>query len=375
MTQQSDAGDDAPLATGQGNPTHHSPRRGASTLKDVAAQAGVSMMTVSSVVNGRPHVAPQTRERVRAALTALNYRPNVSARHLRNARVGVLALAIPDLTNPVFADIGNAVVTAAAAQSYTVLLDHTRGERESEARVVHGLRPHMIDGIILSPLALDMDDIDAQRLPVPIVLLGERLFGAPCDHIVIDNVAAAREATAHLLSLGRLRIAAIGMQTDTTDDSLRLRRQGYAEALAQAGLQFDPELVVPTNLVHRADGAHAMRQLLALDKPPDAVFCYNDLLALGAMRALDEAGYRVPEDVAVVGFDDIEEGAFATPSLTTISPATEEIGRLAVSLLLARIRGTRTGPPERIEPPFHLVIRESTVGRRGRTSPVRPPGL
>src|SRR5579871_5981905 len=178
MTQQIDGQneDGSSVPAGREDQGQRGTRRG-STLKDVAARAGVSMMTVSSVVNGRPHVAPQTRERVRAALAALNYRPNVSARHLRNGRAGVLALAIPDLTNPVFADIGNAVVAAAAAQSYTVLLDHTRGQRDSESRVVHGLRAQTIDGLILSPLALEMDDIDPERVPVPIVLLGERLFG------------------------------------------------------------------------------------------------------------------------------------------------------------------------------------------------------
>jgi DNA-binding LacI/PurR family transcriptional regulator len=339
------------------------PARGPVTLKDVAARAGVSAMTVSSVVNGRPHVAPRTLERVRAALAALNYQPNLSARHLRNARVGLLALAIPDLVNPVFADIGNAVVAAAAAYSYTVLLDHTGGERLNESRVVHGLRPHLIDGVILSPLALEMADIAPERVAVPMVLLGERLFGAPCDHVVVDNVAAARLATEHLVGLGRRRIAAIGLQAETTDDSLRLRLQGYAEALTAAGQRLDAALIVPTAEVHRADGAQAMRRLLALDRPPDAVFCYNDLLAMGALRALDEAGYRVPDDVAVVGFDNIEEGEYATPSLTTIAPDKAEIGRLAVALLLARIDGTRSGPPERIEPACTMIVRESTVGR------------
>jgi DNA-binding LacI/PurR family transcriptional regulator len=140
------------------------------------------------------------------------------------------------------------------------------------------------------------------------------------------------------------------------------RLRGYTEALEEAGLPVDAELIMPVASYSRRDGAEAMRQLLALHAPPDAVFCFNDLLALGALRALHEAGRRVPEDVAVTGFDDIEEARFATPSLTTIAPDKEQMGALAVSFLLGRIAGTRTGPPERVEVPFRLIVRESTAG-------------
>jgi DNA-binding LacI/PurR family transcriptional regulator len=169
----------------------------AATLKDVAAHSGVSIKTVSNVVHDHPRVAAQTHERVRAAIEALNYRPNLSARHLRKARVGVLALAIPDLANTYFSDIGNAVIAAAAAHAYTVLLDHTGGDR------ANGLRPHLIGGVILSPPAVQMADLQARHVGVPIVLLGKLLFSAPWDHRVIGNVSAARTATAQLLHLGR----------------------------------------------------------------------------------------------------------------------------------------------------------------------------
>ncbi len=340
------------------------------TLKEVAARAGVSVQTASNVVNGRAmRVALPTRTRVLAAIEALHYRPNLPARHLRHGRVGVLALAIPDLTNPYFSDIGNAIVAAAAAHGYTVLLDHTGGDRAAEALVVNGLRPHLIDGVILSPQAMEGADLTPARAPFPVVLLGERVLAAPWDHVVIDNVAAAHRATAHLLGLGRRRIAAIGVPGDGESDSSRLRLRGLTEALAEAGLSVDPRLLVPAASFHRADGAHAhridgahaMRHLLALDHPPDAVFCFNDLLAIGAMRVLHEAGRRIPDDIAVVGFDDIDEGLFTTPSLTTISPDKGEIGRQAVRLLLERIQGLRTGPPERVEPSFRLVARESTL--------------
>ncbi len=343
----------------------------AATLKDVATLAGVSIKTVSNVVNEYPYVSSSTRERVQTAVESLGYRPNLPARRLRQAHVGVgvLALAIPDLANTYFSDIGNAVIAAAAAHSYTVLLDHTNGLRANEAVVANGLRPHLIDGVILNPLALTRDDLRPQHVGVPLVLLGERLFGAPWDHVVIDNVAAAEVATEHLITLGRRRIAVIGLQTaDYGSGQLRLR--GYTQALARAELEAHPELAMEALTYHRKEGAEAMHRLLAVRPLPDALFCFNDLLALGAMRVLHERGVRIPDDIAVVGFDDIEECLFATPSLTTIAPHKKQIADMAVSLLLQRIDGSRTGPPERVQPPFQLCVRESTggVSARSKTS-------
>jgi len=333
-----------------------------STLKDVAAHAGVSMKTVSNVVNDYHYVSAEMRARVRVSIEALGYRPNLPARHLRKAHSSVIALAIPDLTNTYFSDIGETVSAAAAAQSYTMLLEHTRGARASEALVARGLRPHLIDGVILSPLALEMADLEPDRAPLPLVLIGEHLMEAPKDHVAIDNVAAARLATNHLVQMGRRRIAVIGLQELSGAEAMRLRLRGYREALADAGFPADPTLIAPVHVLHRSDGAEAMQRLLALDEPPDAVFCFNDLVAFGAIRALHEAGYRVPDDVAIVGFDDIDEARFSIPTLTTISPDKEEIGRRAVAMLLGRIQGTRTGPPEHITPSFTLIIRESTAG-------------
>ena len=332
-------------------------------LKDVAAQAGVSLQTVSNVVNdNHAHVGDETRQRVMAAIAALGYQPNAAARNLRRARVGIIALAIPDLANPYYSEIGAAVVAEAALHAYTVLLDNTRFERASESLVVGGLLPHAIDGVILEPHSVSLEDLDPRRHPVPIVLLGENLLDAPHDRVALDNVAAARVATRHLLDLGRRRIAAIGIDPRKSQGAPVLRLEGFRSALAEAGRAVDPRLLVHGGDWHRQDGAHAIRALLALDEPPDAVFCFNDLLALGAMWAAQEAGYRIPDDIAVVGFDDIEDGRFATPSLTTIAPDKAGIGRLAVSLLMDRIAGRRTGPPDWITPPFQLHVRKSTIG-------------
>jgi DNA-binding LacI/PurR family transcriptional regulator len=196
------------------------------------------------------------------------------------------------------------------------------------------------------------------------VLLGERIFDGPADHVAIDNVAAARDATAHLLALGRRRIAAIGDQRHVpAGRTAHLRLQGYREALAAAGLPYDEALVLPADDYHRTDGAEMMTRLLALESPPDAVLCFADLIALGALRTVLSAGLRVPEDVAIVGFDDIEDGRFSTPSMTTIRPDKQEIARLAVSFLLSRIAGSAGQPPREVQAGYELVVRESTVGR------------
>jgi DNA-binding LacI/PurR family transcriptional regulator len=334
------------------------------SLKDVAKRAGVSPKTVSNVVNGYTHVTEATRTRVLEAIEALDYRPNISARNLRKGRTGVIALALPELDAPYFAELARSVIRAAEEHSRIVLIDQTDGLASRERQLTEGPPAHLVDGLIFSPLALGRAELANRRGKMPMVLLGERVDHGPADHVAIDNVAAATAATRHLISLGRRRVAAIGDQRHPASRTAALRLAGYQQALAGAGLPADDRLVMSTASYHRADGAGAMARLLDLDDPPDAVFCFNDLLALGALRALHDRGCRVPEDVAVVGVDDIEDGRFATPTLTTIAPDKDQIARSAVSLLLSRIEGDPTRPPREIEADFVLVPRESTLGRR-----------
>jgi len=333
-------------------------------LKDVAERAGVSIKTVSNVVNGYLHVRADTRDRVERAIRELQYRPNLSARSLRAARSGVVALALPELDVPYFAELARHIVAAAETRGWTVLIDQTEGSRERERVVVDGIRRELIDGLIFSPLALTAGDLDGRSDATPMVLLGERIGGSDlvADHVVVDNVAAARAATSHLVELGRRRIAAIGAQQVASGVTARLRLRGYRAALRRAGLGFDESLVRPAPAYHRADGAAAMAALLDLPEPPDAVFCFNDLLALGALRTLLRSGVRVPEDIAVVGFDDIEDGRYATPTLSTVKPDKAEIARLAVELLADRLAGDRDTAPRELVAGHELVIRESTTG-------------
>lgn len=333
-------------------------------LKDIAERAGVSLATVSNVVNGYRPVGEQTRERVQRAIDELGYAPNLSARHLRSGRTGIIALAIPELNNPYFAELAGAAIREAASLGYTLVMEDTAADRDWELTLIDGSRHQIIDGLIFSPVRIRREDVLARTSTTPLVLIGEGVYDVPHDHIAIDNIAASHAAVQHLVSLGRHRIAFIGAQAGDDRQSAHLRLRGYREALAAAGLPVDPELIATVPQFGRLDGLYAMRRLLISEQPPDAVFCYNDMVAIGAIRATTETGLRVPEDVAIIGFDDIEEGRFSTPTLTTISPDKEHIGRLAVQALVARIEGKPVKPRD-AQSPFRLVTRESTLaGRR-----------
>ncbi len=342
-------------------------------LRDVADRAGVSVKTVSNVVNGYVHVAPATRSHVQALLDEMGYRPNLSARSLRVGRTGVIALALPELDNPYFAELARFVVQAAEENGWTVLVDQTDGLRERELLVAAGFRHHLIDGLILSPVALEAEDLTG-RGPgdIPLVLLGEKIAEGPADHVAVDNVAAARTATEHLLSRGRTRIAVIGDQPGPPGESgfARLRRRGWEEALRAAAHPVDEDLVAFVRSYRREEGARAMTALLDRGCPPDGVFCFNDALALGALRALADHGLRAPEDVAVIGIDDIDDGRFSVPTLSTVAPDKEGIARTAVRMLAEQLDADADGiAPRDVRAPCGLVLGLSTRGSAGGALP------
>ncbi|GAA0574674.1 LacI family DNA-binding transcriptional regulator [Kribbella sandramycini] len=334
----------------------------ATRLSDVAARAGVSVKTVSNVINDYPHITAHTRAKVEAAIAALDYRPNVSARSLRKGRSDFIALAIPEMASAYFAELGAAFSRAAKKRGITVLIEQTEGESAAEQLVLDGMRGQLIDGIVFSPITSTPAKIGAAASGKPLILLGERTTGGTFDHVAVDSVQAAFDATTHLISLGRQRIAAIGVGGGGASGTGAVRRKGYRKALKAAGIAHDPALELAGTGYHRLDGAASMRELLALPEPPDAVFCFNDLLALGALRTLADAGLSVPGDVAVVGFDDIEDGRYHSPSLTTISPDKEWLAEHTVALLLERIAGSGEAERRSLTVPYTLEIRESTAG-------------
>jgi LacI family repressor for deo operon, udp, cdd, tsx, nupC, and nupG len=337
---------------------------GTPRLREVAERAGVSIRTVSNVVNGYAPVSEERRARVEAAVAELGYQPNLMARNLRRGRTGLIALVVPELDVPYFAELARAIVTKARQHGYTVVVDQTDGEPDREREIVMGgSMAAMFDGVILSPLALSQADLARRDASRPLVLLGERIAESTYDHVAIDNVAAARTATEHLFDIGRNRIAAIGDQPWESGETAQLRTAGFRQAHVTRRRRLDESLIVTIHRFHHAYGAEAMAALLDHPKgPPDAVFCYNDLLALGAIRTLLSRGVRVPEDVAVVGFDDIETGRFNTPSLTTVSPDKSTIAWLAVDRLIGRLGERADDEPVQLWAPYELAIRESTGG-------------
>ncbi|BDV32011.1 LacI family DNA-binding transcriptional regulator [Microbacterium terricola] len=332
------------------------------TLHDVARAAGVSIKTVSNVINDYPHVRPATRARVNEAIGELGYQPNLSARSLRSGRTGAIALALPELSLSYFAELADSVIRAAERVGQVVIIEQTGGDRERELQLLSSSQRKMTDGLIFSPLGMGMDDAARLDVSYPLVLLGERIFDGPTDHVTMRNIDAARAATEYLISQGRRRIAIVGAHEGEVVGSAGLRLRGYREALDAAGIPFDEQIIAYTTLWHRSNGATAMRELLSRDVDFDAVFGLNDTLALGAMRVLQEAGYRVPGDVSVIGFDDLDEAMYSLPSLTTVDPGRAEIAEIAVRSLMERIE-----TPQAVEAPrlhlaqFRIVERESTA--------------
>lgn len=333
----------------------------AARLRDVAERAGVSLKTVSNVVNGTVNVREQTRAKVQQAIEELGYRPNLAARNLKYGRGGFIALALPELAIPYFAELAAKFDAGAAERGFQMLLDITRADPKVERVVLGGVSTNLIDGVVFSPLSLGVGEIEKfHNRDVPMVFLGERAIPDGVDHVAVDSVAAARSVTQHLIDIGRERIATIGRSASVGTGSVR--HEGYAEAMHAAGLPVRGEYLMAAPEYTREAGRTAMHALLDLPQPPDAVFCFNDVLAVGAIRACHERGVSIPETVAIAGFDDIVEGRYTTPPLTTIAPDLEVLVDHALNLLTQRIDG-RTGEGVRLHVPWSLKVRESTRKR------------
>jgi DNA-binding LacI/PurR family transcriptional regulator len=332
-------------------------------LRQVAERAGVSVRTVSNVVSGFALVAPETRERVQRVLDELQYRPNAAARHLRGGRSGLVALVLPEISSPYFSELAGHLADRAEERSWTLLVQQTGGDAARERELLDGVRAQAVDGLIMSPWGLSPADLNRRPDSAPLVLLGEQDTDGRLDHIAIDNVAAAADVTRHLIERGRTRIAAVGLQPHLVNGTAARRAEGYRQALAAAGLPPDPTLEIAVERLHRADGAAAMRRLLDARARVDAVFCFSDQLALGAMHVALERGLRVPGDLAVAGFDDIEDGRYANPPLTTVSPDKPAIAQAALTCLAERIDRRGEQPPaRRVVVAHRLEVRASTIG-------------
>ena len=335
----------------------------APTIHDVARLAEVSIKTVSNVLNDYPHIRPTTKQRVLDAIEALDYTPNLTARGLRSGRTGLINLIIPFLRNAYFAELADVVMRAADAQGLSVIIAQSGADRKRELELLRGPRAQMVDGILFSALALgEQDDDLLSKVTTPMVLLGERILHGPKDHVTMRNTEGVKAATQHLIDQGRRRIVAFGADPNMQQGSAGLRLDGYRQALDEAGLPYDPDLVVQVVGWFRSTGAAAMRDFLDRGIPFDGVVALNDLIALGAMRILQEAGLRIPQDVALIGYDDIDETRYSLPTLSTIDPGREEIAEVAVRYLVERISGSGAPVAPRAHlSAFRVIQRESSA--------------
>ena len=328
------------------------------TLQDVADLAGVSMKTVSNVVNDYPHISPRMRERVRTAIDELGYRPNRSGRSLATGRSSMIGLAFPDLRRPYFAELAHAFARVAKARGYGMLLIETGGTADGERAVLHDREAGFVDGLIIHPQALTAADLDGMRGDASVVFLGEDPQPAGSDQVAVDNVEAARAAVAHLVALGRRRIGFLGHERGTMSRTSALRLEGYGDGLAEAGLAIDDGLLVARDGGDALGAERALSDALDRGMVVDALLCREDLAAIGALRALRRHGLAVPDDVAVVGWDAIELGASVVPSLTSVAPDTTELVERTLDLLLQRVTGDER-PGRHVTVAHGLVVRES----------------
>ncbi|MFF2407248.1 LacI family DNA-binding transcriptional regulator [Streptomyces sp. NPDC058092] len=334
---------------------------GRPTLEEVAARAGVGRGTASRVINGSPRVSAHTREAVEAAVAELGYVPNRAARALAGNRTDAIALVVPEpetrfFAEPYFSDIVRGVGAALADTDMQLLLTLVGSDRERR-RLAQYLTAHRVDGVLLVSVHADdpLPDL-LEQLGMPAVMSGRRSAAEPLASVDSDNFEGARAAVDHLISRGRRSIATITGRLDVY--GARRRLDGYRKAVSAAGLGPDEQLIAPADFTEEG-GGQAMRDLLARRPDVDAVFAASDVMAAGARQVLREAGRRIPDDVALIGFDDSAVARHMDPPLTSVRQPIEEMGRTMARVLLQEIAGENQEHPQ-IVLPTELIVRDSS---------------
>ena len=328
------------------------------TMRDVAELAGVSLTTVSHVINRTRFVSDDVTGRVLTAMEQLQYRPNELARSLRRGQTNTLGLILPDSANPYFAEIGHAIEATSSELGYNVILCNTHGDETKEEHYVNVLRNKQVDGILFVAAGDQAQSIiPTLGEDFPVLLVDRELVGVRTDVISVDNHLGGLLAGRHLLELGHRRIACISGPSRVRPSAERI--SGYTQALEEAGLSFDPDLFRMGDF-HPNSGYQATLDLLQLPDPPTAIFTCNDLMAIGVIRAASELGLRVPDDLSLVGFDDIELASYTIPPLTTISQPINQMGAIAAKTLITHIEEDGSPEPTRRLLPVELVVRGST---------------
>jgi DNA-binding LacI/PurR family transcriptional regulator len=345
------------------------------TIKDVAREAGVSVGTASQALRESPAVRDATRRRVQVVAKRLRYQPSALARGLVTRRTHTVGLLISDIANPFFIRAVRAIEDVAQENGYNVILCNTDEDAAKETQYLRVLMEKRVDGIILATTAGSRQMVrDVRWRRIPLVLFDRELPGVATDLVKVDGVTGGRLATEHLLRLGHRRIAIIHGPVVRSTGAERL--QGYLDALRAAGLQPDPTLIREGNFKQES-GRVLARQLLALTPRPSALFCTNNLMTVGALQTLGEQGVRMPKDLSLIGYDDMEWWTLTHPPLTTVGQPVYELGREAMRLLLAQIEAPGRRRPQRVVLKPELLTRASCGPPRAPTSnaPRRGAGL
>ncbi len=332
-------------------------------MKDIAQDLGLSVVTISKVLRNHPDIAEETRERVMKRVSELDYQPNLLARSLVTGRSYLIGLVVPSLLHPFFAEIAKAISAAVGAQGYSILLSSSEEDPALESREIQQLTARRLDALVIATTGADRSIFE--RLAnhrVPFVLIDREIAGLAANFVGIDDEAAGRLATEHLIQLGRRRIAHIRGRENSTGVH---RFEGYRKALDKAGLKFREDMVIPRSNVDVDStrmGAEAMRLLLEHKPLPDALFAYNDPLAIGAMNAIFEAGLRIPQDIAVIGCGNLHYDALLRVPLSSIDQRSTQIGERTAEVLLRMIGSRKEQQPINVILEPTLVVRDSTSG-------------
>ncbi len=325
------------------------------TIKDVARVSGYSINTVSRALNNKPEIKKETKDKILKVAEELGYFKNFAAASLRGQKTKTIGVVIPDSANPFYSEVLKGIEGEAKKCNYQIILTNTERDYKNERESIFALIKRRIDGLLISPVQERYDDIEELiKLNIPFVILGRHFEEINVDEVYNDEIKGGYIATEYLIKKGHKRI--LMLNGYLYKSPAKMRFEGYKKALNTYNIPFDPELVVIGD-IDFADGYAQIKEVLGSKKRFDAIFAYNDMLALGAIKALKEHGLKTPDDVAVVGYDDILFASISAPALTTVRIKKGEMGQRAFNLLMERIDGRKDVKKEVLD--VELIVRES----------------
>jgi LacI family transcriptional regulator, galactose operon repressor len=332
------------------------------TIKEVAERARVSVATVSRVVNNSGYVSADLRERVEEAMYALHYKPSALARSLRRQETHTIGVLVPELNQPFFSTLTFALEKTLFASDYRTLICSSEEDTLKEAAYIDILLRQRVDGVVLVPTGRSAENVNRMlQARIPVVLIDRDLPGLPINRVLTDNHGGAYAGIQHLLGLGHRQIALIGGPPHS--QAMQARTEGAAQAFQEAGIEIDPNMVVIDSRYEFDIGYRAAIRLMKYAQPPTAIFALTDVIAVGVLHAAAELGLRLPDDLSVMGFDDIPLAAYVIPELTTVAQPIYEMGQTAVEILMRQL-GNANSSLETVTLDTKLVVRKSTAPPR-----------